>query len=109
MLNPDEVHYCLDKMTGLVYERLQRTYEQIPDQVLVSFLAQDLGSQDCMLISPNHAVEFLIPRIKRIADLAREAGTYLFFHRDGSIRPVIPAIIEAGVDILNPIQYCTKG
>lgn len=108
LLNPDMVHYCLDKIIGLIYERLRRTYEQIPGQVLISFLAQDMGGQDRMLLSPKHAVEFLIPRIKRIADLAHEADTYLFFHSDGSIRPVIPALVEAGVDILNPIQYYTK-
>ena len=108
LLNPDMVHYCLEKIIDLICERLCRTYEQIPGETLISFLAQDLGAQDRMLMSPRHAVEFIIPHVKRIADLAHDAGTYLFFHSDGSIRPIIPALVAAGVDILNPIQYYTK-
>ena len=33
----------------------------------------------------------------------------IFFHCDGVIKPLIPDLIEIGVDILNPIQYSCSG
>ena len=42
-------------------------------------------------------------------DLAHQAGAYVFHHSDGSIRKIIPRMIEAGIDILNPIQWRCAG
>lgn len=41
--------------------------------------------------------------------LAHENGVYVFFHSDGAIRDIIPDMIEIGIDILNPIQWRSKG
>ena len=38
-------------------------------------------------------------------DLAHGNGVYVFFHSDGSIRKIIPDMIQAGIDVLNPIQW----
>jgi uroporphyrinogen decarboxylase len=42
-------------------------------------------------------------------DLAHEAGAYAFFHSDGSIRAILPDMIAAGIDVLNPIQWRCQG
>jgi uroporphyrinogen decarboxylase len=42
-------------------------------------------------------------------DLAHRAGVYVFTHSDGAIRPIIPDLVDAGVDILNPIQWRCRG
>ena len=42
-------------------------------------------------------------------DLAHEAGVYVFFHSDGAIREIIPDMIDAGIDVINPIQWRCKG
>jgi uroporphyrinogen decarboxylase len=47
--------------------------------------------------------------MKRMIDLAHEAGVTVFHHSDGAIRPIIPDMIEAGIDILNPIQWRSAG
>ena len=47
--------------------------------------------------------------MKRMADLAHEAGVFVFHHNDGACRKVIPDMIEAGIDVLNPIQWRCKG
>ena len=53
--------------------------------------------------------EFFIPRMKRMIDLAHAAGAYAFFHSDGAIHAIIPDMIDAGIDILNPIQWRCQG
>ncbi|MBS3762632.1 MAG: uroporphyrinogen-III decarboxylase-like protein, partial [Planctomycetes bacterium] len=52
---------------------------------------------------------FLLPRMKRMMDLAHENGAYVFHHSDGSIRNILPDMIEAGIDVLNPIQWRCEG
>jgi uroporphyrinogen decarboxylase len=47
--------------------------------------------------------------MKRMIDLVHQAGAFVCHHNDGSIRKIIPDMIEAGIDILNPIQWRCKG
>jgi len=108
-LNPDLVHYCLDKIFDFCYEDTRRIYEQIPDAVTFSYISEDFGGQENLLFSPQVIREHFLPGMKRMVDLAHEAGVYAFCHSDGAIREIIPDMIEAGIDILNPIQWRCKG
>ncbi|RKY73743.1 MAG: uroporphyrinogen-III decarboxylase-like protein [Candidatus Latescibacterota bacterium] len=109
ILHPEIVHYCLDKLFHLCYENTLRIYEQIPGQVMITYVAEDFGSQEGLMYSPQQIREFFIPRMKRMIDLAHQAGAYVFHHSDGAIREILPDMIEAGIDVLNPIQWRCKG
>ena len=76
---------------------------------MLSYVAEDMGGQDDLMFSPAQIHEFLIPRMKRMIDLVHEAGAFVFHHNDGNCRRIIPDMIEAGIDILNPIQWRAKG
>jgi len=108
-LHPDLVHYCLDKLFDFCYENTRRIYEAIPGQVNISYVGEDLGSQEDLLISPGMVREFFLPRMKRMVDLVHQAGAYAFFHSDGAVRKIIPDMIGIGVDVLNPLQWRCKG
>ncbi|MCK4245141.1 MAG: uroporphyrinogen-III decarboxylase-like protein [Candidatus Omnitrophica bacterium] len=109
VLNPEMVHYCLDKLFGLCYENTRRIYEAIPGKVMITYVAEDLGSQEDLMYSPQQIRQFFIPRMKRMMDLAHRAGAFVFHHSDGAVRKIIPDMIEAGIDVLNPIQWRCKG
>ncbi len=109
ILNPEMVHYCLDRLFGLCYENTRRIYEQIPGQVMITYVAEDLGSQEGLLFSREQIRQFLLPWMKRMMDLAHQAGAYVFHHSDGAIREILPDMIAAGIDALNPIQWRCKG
>jgi uroporphyrinogen decarboxylase len=109
ILNPELVHYCLDQLFDFCYENTRRIYEQIPGQVTFSYVAEDLGSQTNLLFSKETIRQFLLPRMKRMIDLAHEAGVFAFCHSDGAIRDIIPDLIAIGIDILNPIQWRCQG
>jgi len=47
--------------------------------------------------------------MKRMMDLVHDAGAYVFHHSDGAIRPIIPDMIETGIDVLNPVQWRCQG
>jgi uroporphyrinogen decarboxylase len=108
-LNPEIVHYCLDKLFDLCYQKTERIYDQVPGQVMITYVAEDLGSQEGLLYSPDQIHEFFLPRMKRMMDLAHDAGAYVFHHSDGAIRKILPDLIETGIDVLNPVQWRCKG
>ncbi len=107
--HPDIVHYCLDRLFDLAIENTIRIFEQIPGKVTLTYVAEDLGGQTDLMISLEHIRTFLMPGMKRMIDLAHQAGSYVFHHNDGNCRRVIPDMIEAGIDILNPVQWWNTG
>ncbi len=107
--NPEIVHYCLDKLFGLAYEDTRRILETVPGRLTFTYVAEDLGGQTDLMFSLKHIREFLLPRMKRMIDLAHQAGVYAYHHDDGSCRRIIPELIEAGIDLLNPLQWRCPG
>jgi uroporphyrinogen decarboxylase len=107
--HPDIVNYCLDKMFEFSYENTRKIYREIPGEVTYSYVAEDLGSQTGLLMNPMMIRLFLLPRMKRMMNLAHENGAYVFFHSDGAIKEIIPDMIVTGIDILNPIQWRCRG
>ncbi|HEO71560.1 MAG TPA: uroporphyrinogen-III decarboxylase-like protein, partial [Candidatus Hydrogenedentes bacterium] len=105
LANPDIVHYCLDRLFELAYQDTLRIFETIPGVVKITYVAEDIGAQDGLLYAPEHIRTFLFPRMKRMMDLTREHGSFVFTHSDGSFREVIPDLIAMGTQVLNPIQW----
>jgi uroporphyrinogen decarboxylase len=109
VLNPQIVHYCLDKLFGLAYETTRRIYEAIPGQVMITYVAEDMGGQEDLMMSVAHIREFLLPGMKRMIELAHSAGACVFHHNDGACWRILPDMVKAGIDVLNPIQWRCKG
>jgi uroporphyrinogen decarboxylase len=103
--NPELVHLCLDKLFDLGFTEIQRMYEQIPGKVMLTYVAEDMGGQEDLMMSLAHIREFLLPKMKRVIDFIHNQGAFAFHHNDGSIRRILPDMIAAGIDILNPIQW----
>lgn len=106
---PDMVHYCLGKLYELCYQQTLRTYEAVPGRVIWTWVAEDVGSQEGLLVSLAHIREFFLPHMKRMIDLVHSAGAFSFHHSDGAVRENIPNIISIGVDVLDPVQWRAKG
>lgn len=70
----------------------------------------DLGSQNSTILDPEMLRLMVIPRMKRLFTHVKNRMPHLkvFLHCCGSIRPIIPDLIVAGVDILNPVQFTAK-
>ncbi len=107
--NREIVEHCLDRLFDFRYEVARRIFETLPGQVDIMYVAEDFGAQENLLFSPRLIREIFIPRMKRVMDLVHEAGATVFTHSDGAIRPIIPDLIAAGMDALNPIQWRCKG
>lgn len=71
----------------------------------------DLGSQVTTIIDPYTLRQLVIPRFKTIFTHVKKRLPHVktFMHSCGAIRAVLPDLIEAGLDILNPVQFTAAG
>ncbi|MCL2832221.1 MAG: methyltransferase [Treponema sp.] len=76
---------------------------------VVQLCGSDLGSQQGPMCSVTAFEELYLPYYKRMTDwIHANTGWKVFKHCCGSIKPLIPGLIEAGFDILNPVQNSAK-
>ena len=70
------------------------------------WLGDDVGGQSAMLMSPRMWRQFLKPRMADMITSLRAINPQIkiAYHTDGVVYPIIPDLIEIGLDILNPIQ-----
>ena len=67
-------------------------------------LGSDWGSQRDLLMSPGIWEEMIRPGEQKEYDLCHAYGKDVWVHSCGCIEPIIPSLIEMGLDVLNPIQ-----
>ena len=93
----------LDRVTELDVS-VARHYAKAGADVLTT--GDDVGTQERMMMSPALWRRWLKPRLARVIQAAKEAkpDIFVYYHSDGAIEPIIPDLIEIGVDILNPVQ-----
>ena len=95
-----------------VFDKFTDFYVAYYDKMLIAAqgridlfrIGDDIGTQRGPLISPAMFRQFIAPRLKLLVDLAHSHNTKVMFHSCGSIPAFIDALIEIGVDILDPIQ-----
>ncbi len=77
----------------------------------VALLTEDLGTQRGLMISPRQLRSIVLPRIGALIGeiKALSPSTKVLLHSCGAIAPVIPDLIDIGVDILNPVQPGAAG
>ncbi len=109
-LNPELLGCLLDKILELKIAYWEKALQEAGEYVDVVQEADDFAGQYRMLISPEMYREIIKPRHKELFDFIHSSSdAKIFFHSCGAIRPVIPDLIEAGVDILNPVQVSAAG
>ncbi len=102
-LNPDLAEAILD----IPYQYHLAAAKQLAGMgVDMIWMGDDMGAQDAMLISPRMWRRFFKPRMANfIAEIkAINPDLKVAYHSDGNIIPIIPDLIEIGLDVLNPIQ-----
>jgi uroporphyrinogen decarboxylase len=78
----------------------------IADVVDLVMMAEDMGTQDALFMSPQHYRKYLKPYHARVAAAIKRAAprAKIILHSCGSIYPIIPDFIEMGVEVLEPVQ-----
>ena len=107
--NPAIAEAALERIHYIHEELIRRILDEAADLISFVGVAEDLGTQKSLLMSLETFRRFLKPWLARMIDLAHSYGVKAFHHDDGAIRPVLPELIEIGIDILNPVQWRCRG
>jgi len=102
-LDPDWVREMADLYVALTIELLETLFarEGRPDGLWVW---DDLGYNHGPFMSPSMYREILFPAHQRLFSFAHAQGLPVILHSDGFIDPLIPQLIEAGIDCLQPLE-----
>jgi uroporphyrinogen decarboxylase len=102
----------LDIITELKMHYWERALDTVGPNVLIVSEADDLATQRGPLISPAMYREVIAPRHRRLFEFIKrraQSKVYIFYHSCGAVMDLLPILIEAGIDILNPVQVGAEG
>jgi len=107
---PDYVAALYSEITDAWLENLKAFHAAVGERVQVIQICDDFGTQHGPFLSVKMFRERLLPAYRRGLDWVHaHTGWKVLLHSDGAIFPLLPSIVEMGVDILNPVQTSAAG
>jgi len=105
------IHRIFERQTEIALGNLEKIQARIGGRVQAAFLCgTDFGTQQSTFCSIAAFRELYMPYYKRINDwVHRHTAWKTFKHSCGAVATLIPAFIESGFDILNPVQVSAAG
>jgi uroporphyrinogen decarboxylase len=104
------INYLLDRMTEIHLENLRRYFDAVDNRIQVIYVADDLGTQNSLWMSPDSYRKIFKPRHAKIYNYIKDrSDCFIFLHSCGAIYDLIPDLIDIGVDIISPVQTSAKG
>ena len=110
MIANPEIYEAVDaKIMEFYLKANEIFYEAAKGRLNAVLIGNDMGSQRGLMLSPDMVRRFIIPGCKKLVEQAHSYGLKVIYHSCGSIVDIIPDLIEAGVDIIHPIQALAAG
>lgn len=107
---PQHAHRFLDKLVEIHLANLERFLGAVGEYIDIILFGDDLGMQTGPMISPQMYREFFKPRHELLWSRAKQlADVKIMLHCCGGVRELIPDLIDAGVDAINPVQISCSG
>lgn len=107
---PKKAHEFLDKLVEIHLANLERFLGAVGAYIDIVLFGDDLGMQTGPLLSPKMYREFFKPRHQVLWNRAKKlADVKVMLHSCGGIRELIPDLIDAGLDAVNPVQVSCRG
>lgn len=107
----DYVHKVFEHQCEIAIKNLERIYATIGNSVQAVFICgTDFGTQTSAFCSVNTFRNLYLPYYKQINDWIHSHTSWKTFkHSCGAVSKFLPSFIEAGIDILNPVQCSATG
>lgn len=100
---PDLVHDIMEHHADFLIESARPVLEKT--DVEYAIINEDLSAKGGPLISPRGYREFIFPRLRRVIDFYKSHGVrYFGVDTDGNPEALVPLFMDAGVDILWPLE-----
>ncbi len=109
LLDPRRTQCLLDKLLELKFIFYQNILDRMGEWIDIVGETDDFGHQQGLWISIEMFRKLIKPRYAELFSFVKKRyGKKILLHSDGAIYPLIPDLIEMGVEILNPIQVRAK-
>ena len=111
VMRPDYVHAIFEKETEIALKNFSKIYQKIGNKIDAVFICgTDFGTQTSTFCSPDQFRELYLPYYKRVNDWVHQHTEWKTFkHSCGAVESFMPLFIEAGFDIINPVQVNAQG
>jgi len=108
--DPRFAEALMDRALDFILAVADELLDQVGPYIQIITYGDDLAFQDGLMMSMSTFRKLIKPRLRRVFDFLRSrCDAKLWFHTDGAVAPLIPDLIDLGIDILNPIQVTAKG
>ncbi|TFF87907.1 MAG: methyltransferase [Promethearchaeota archaeon] len=102
---PQKVSKFVEILVGFYKKLLKKICKYVGDIVDIITFSDDLGENKGLMINPETYRNLFKPGHQYLCDyIKKHSSMKIFFHSCGSIKALIPDLIDCGIDILNPIQ-----
>ncbi len=105
---PELVDAVLTHVVDYYFGVSQRIFDAAADVIDIFFIGNDFGTQTGPVMSPALFRRFILPHLKRLVDLGHAYGLKVMMHCCGGFFPLIPLMIEVGLDGLQSLQPCAR-
>jgi uroporphyrinogen-III decarboxylase len=111
LMRPDYIYEVFEKQCEIALRNIELLAKSIENHAQVVFVSgTDFGTQNSLFTDPETYRTLFKPFQKAINDKIHELTDWkIFIHSCGAIYDLIPDLIEAGFDILNPVQVSATG
>jgi uroporphyrinogen decarboxylase len=106
---PEVVDAVVGHIVDYYVASSRKVFDAAAGDIDIFFIGNDLGSQTGPLIGVELFERFILPHLKRMIDLGHSYGMKVMMHCCGGFAPLIPSMIEAGLDGLHAVQTSCYG
>jgi uroporphyrinogen decarboxylase len=107
--DPPFVDAVLERVLDYYAAVSRRIFEAAADALDIFFVGNDFGTQTGPIVGEAMFRRFFLPHLARLADLGHAFGLKVMLHCCGGFAPLIPAMIEVGLDALQSLQPDARG
>ena len=106
---PEIVDAVMGHVVEYYFASSKKIFDTAADAIDIFFIGNDLGSQTGPLVGSELFKRFILPHLKRLIDLGHSYKLKVMMHCCGGFAPLIPSMIEAGLDGLHAVQTSCYG
>ena len=106
---PKIIEAAVARTEAFVLEFTRRLLETTHGEAELFWYGDDFSTQRSMMMSPEHWRRFFKPTYKKVFELAKGYGLKVWFHSCGTFRPVLPDLIDIGMDVWETVQVHLPG
>jgi uroporphyrinogen decarboxylase len=107
MENPDFAATMLQRCADFAVLLGEEALRRYPLDWL--WTGDDVASQTNLIVSPRAWRQLVKPALESVFKLGKAHGVWVAYHCCGALRPIIPDLVEMGMDVLNPVQANCPG